>query len=117
MVDDDDGDEFPSPEPRTDSRSALPREIRAWRRFRIVKRDDFFSLIFILPESQYMELELASEGHQGAHEVGVAPRGSPHPREQGVGPLIFIFCKDFLLFFLRCSMEFQVILRTSIFCT
>ena len=72
MVDDDDDDESPSPEPRTDSRSALTREIRAWRRLRIVKRDDFFSLIFFLPESQYMELELASEGHQGAHEVGGA---------------------------------------------
>ena len=46
MVDDDDGDGFPSPEPRTDSRSALPREIRAWRRLRIVKREGFFSLIF-----------------------------------------------------------------------
>ena len=46
MVDDDDGDGFPSPEPRTDSRSALPRGFRAWRRLRIVKRDDFFSLIF-----------------------------------------------------------------------
>ena len=46
MVDDDDGDESPSPEPRTDSKSALPREIRAWRRLRIVKRDDFFSPIF-----------------------------------------------------------------------
>ena len=28
MVDDDDGDESPSPEPRTDSRSALPRGFR-----------------------------------------------------------------------------------------
>ena len=46
MVDDDDGDESPSPEPRTDSRSALPREIRAWRRLRIVIRDETFSLIF-----------------------------------------------------------------------
>ena len=73
MVDDDDDDESPSPEPRTDSRSALPRGFRAWRRLRIVKRDDFFSLIFFLPESQYMELELASEGIQGAHEVGGAP--------------------------------------------
>ena len=72
MVDDDDNDESPSPEPRTDSRSALPREIRAWRRLRIVKRDDFFSPIFS-PESQYMELELVSEGLQGAHEVGGAP--------------------------------------------
>ena len=119
MVDDDDGDESSSPEPRTDSRSALPREIRAWRRLCIVKRDDFFSLIFFLPESQYMELELASEGHQGAHEVGGAPRGGgrPHPRGQGVGPLVFIFGEDFLLFFLRCSVEFQDISRTFIFCT
>ena len=45
MVDDDDGDESPSPKPRTDSRSALPREFRAWRRLRIVKRDESFSLI------------------------------------------------------------------------
>ena len=79
MVDDDDGDESRSPEPRTDSRSALPREIRAWRRLRIVKRDDFFSLYFFLPESQYMELELASEGHQGAHEVGGHALGGAPP--------------------------------------
>ena len=72
MVDDDDGDGFPSREPRTDSRSALPREIRAWRRLHIVKRDDFFSLFF-LPETQYMEVELESESQQGAHEVGGAP--------------------------------------------
>ena len=44
-VDDDDGDGFPSPEPRTDSRSALPRKNRAWWRLRIVKRDESFSLI------------------------------------------------------------------------
>ena len=116
MVDDDDGDESPSLEPRTDSRSALPRGFRAWRRLRIVKRDDFFSLIFFLPESQYMELELASEGHQGAHEVGGRALGG-HPHEQGVGPLVFIFGKDFLLFFLRCSVEFQVIPRIFVFCT
>ena len=59
MVDDDDGDESPSLEPRTDSRSALPREIRAWRRLCIVKRDESFSLIFF-PEREYMELELRS---------------------------------------------------------
>ena len=53
MVDDDDGDESPSPEPRTDSRSALPREIRAWRRLRIVKRDETFSLIFSLRKQIY----------------------------------------------------------------
>ena len=47
MVDDDDGDRFPSPEPRTDCRSALPREFRAWQRLRIVKRDESFYLIFV----------------------------------------------------------------------
>ena len=70
MVDDDDGDGFPSPEPRMDSRSALPREIRAWRRLRVVKRDETFSLIFFLRETVYMELELRSVEVQEAHEVG-----------------------------------------------
>ena len=46
MVDDDDGDGFPSLETRTDSKSALPREIRAWWRLHIVKRDESFSMIF-----------------------------------------------------------------------
>ena len=73
MVDDDDGDESPSPEPQTDSRSALPREFRAWQRLCIVKRDESFSLIFFLPEHEYMEWELRSVERQGAHEVGGAP--------------------------------------------
>ena len=72
MVDDDDGDGFPSLEPRMDSRSALQREFRAWRRLRIVKRDESFSLFF-LPEHEYMELELRSVELQGAHEAGGAP--------------------------------------------
>ena len=61
-----------------------------------------------------MELELESERQQGAHEVGGR---APHPPEQGVGPLVFIFGEDFLLFILRYSMEFQVIPRTFVFCT
>ena len=69
-------DESPSPEPRTDSRSALPRGFRAWQWLRIVKRDDFFSLVFLL-ESSYIELELESGGLQGAHEVGARPGGAP----------------------------------------
>ena len=73
---------------------------------------------FFLPESQYMELELASEGHQGGHEVGGRAQGdAPHPRGQGVGPLVFIFGEDFLLFILGYSVEFQVIPRTFVFCT
>ena len=95
MVDDDDGDESPSPEPRTDSRSALPREIRAWRRLRIVKRDEPFSPIFFLHEKEYMELELRSVEHQGAHETGGR---APHPRGQGVGPLVLILSPVFFIF-------------------
>ena len=72
MVDDDDGDESPSPEPRTDSRSALPREIRAWRRLRVVNCDETFSLIFFR-ETEDIELELRSVEVQGAHEIGGAP--------------------------------------------
>ena len=72
MVDDDDGDESPFSEPRTDSRSALPKDITAWRWLRIVKRDETFSLIF-LRESKYMELELRSVDVQGAHEAGGTP--------------------------------------------
>ena len=99
MVDDDDGDGFPSPEPRTDSRSALLREFMAWRRLRIVKCDESFSLIFFLPESEYMELELRSEELQGAHEVG----GAPPPSWLGCGPpgldllpIFFIISKNTL---------------------
>ena len=55
--------------------------------------------------------------------VGGPPGGpwgrghAPHPREQGVGPLVFIFCEDFSLFFLRCSVAFQDIRRTFVFYT
>ena len=75
MVDDDNGNGFPSPEPRTGSRSALPRKIRAWRRHHIVKRDESFSLIFFLPECEYMLLELRSVEHQVAHEAGERAQG------------------------------------------
>ena len=55
-------------------------------------------------------VELESGGLQGAHEVG----GRPHPRGKGVGPLVFIFGKDFLLFIVRNPVEFQVIPRTFV---
>ena len=100
MVDDDDGDGFPSPEPRTDSRSALPREFRAWRRLHIVKRDESFSLIFFLPEREYIELELRSVELQGAQEAGARPGGrrASHPRGMGVGPLALILSPVFFIF-------------------
>ena len=89
MVDDDDGEESPSPEPRTDSRSALPREIRALWRVPIVKRDETFALVFLLPEREYMELELRSVEVQGAHETGGRAQGEgarPPPLWTGCGP-------------------------------
>ena len=115
MVDDDDGDEYPSPKPRTDSRSALPRGFRAWRR--IVKRDNFFSLIFSLRKQIY--------------RVGVGVGGFPGgPRGRGCAlgggaptlvrrvwaPWSSSLTRIFYYFFLRCSVEFQVIPRTFIFC-
>ena len=113
MVDDDDGDEFPSPEPRTDSRSALPRGFRAWQRLCIVKCDDFFSPI-LSPRKQIYRVGVGVGRSPGG------PRGrgrAPHPRGHGVGPLVFIFGKDFLLFIVRYSVEFQVIPRTFVLCT
>ena len=100
MVDDDDGDESPSLEPRTDSRSALLGGFRAWRRPHIVKHDETSSLIFFLRETEYIELELRSVEHQGAHKIGGAPRGrrrAPHPRGQGVGPLTLFLSPVFLV--------------------
>ena len=41
------------------------------------------------------------EGHQGAHEVGGAPWGvgrAPHPRGQGVAPLVNLLCSMFFIY-------------------
>ena len=83
MVDDDDGDGFPSPEPRTDSRSALPREFRGWQWLHIVKRDESFSLIFS-PRTRIYRVRVEVGGAPG----GPRGRGArPPPRGKGVGPL------------------------------
>ena len=108
MVHYDDGDGFPSPEPRTDSRSALPREIRAWRRLRVIKCDETFSLIFS-PRTQIygvgVEVGGASGGPRGR---GRAQGGQarPHPRGKGVGPWSSYLARIFLLFIVRYSVEF-----------
>ena len=46
-----------------------------------------------------MELELRSVERQGAHEAGARPGGQarPHPRGQGVGPLVFILSLVFFI--------------------
>ena len=118
MVDDDEGDQSPSPEPRTDSRSALPRGFRAWWRLRIVKRDEIFSPIFS-PRKQIYRVGIGVGGHLGGPRGRGCPLeggGAPHPRGKGVGPLVFIFGEDFLLFFLRPPVQFQVIPRIFVFC-
>ena len=45
-VGDDEGRRSPSPEPQTDSRSSLLMKNGAWRRLRLMERDESFSLIF-----------------------------------------------------------------------
>ena len=98
MVVDDDSDGSPSPEPRTDSRSALPREIRAWRRLRIVKHDESFSLIFS-PRTRIYRVGVpvggAPGGPRGRGRALVG--GAPHPRGQGVGPLVLILSPVFFM--------------------
>ena len=109
-VDDDAGDIFPSPEPRTDSRSALPRGFRAWRRLHIVKRDESFSLIFFSLKVNIWSWSWGRWSVRGPTRQGACP----HPRGQVVGPLAFIFCRYFLYFPKSCSMKFQVIPRTFV---
>ena len=61
-----------------------------------------------------MEVELESEGQQGAHEVGgraLGGRHAPHPRGETVGPLAFIFGRYFSYFLKSGSRKFQVIPR------
>ena len=119
MVDDDDGDESPSPEPRTDSRSALPREIRAWRRLRIVKRDETFSLFFSPRDGIYgvgVEVGGASWDPQdrGRAQGG---RARPHPCGQGVGPLWLILSPIFFIYSKNILRGFSGHSENFYFCT
>ena len=108
---DDNGDGFPYVEPRMDSRSALPRKIRAWRWLCIVKRDESFSLLFFLPERKYMELEMRLMEVQGAHKDGGR---APTLLARVWAPFGWFFCQYFLLIPKIISVNFQVIPRTSI---
>src|SRR3954467_7206910 len=100
MVDDDDGDESPSPEPRMDYRSALPRGFRAWRRLRIVKRDDFFSLIFS-PRKQIYRVGVGVGGAPGGRRGwGRALGGCPPSSWTGCGPPGLHLRQGFFLLFL-----------------
>ena len=116
-VDDDDGDGFPSLEPRTDSRSALPREFRAWRRLRIVKRDESFSLIFFSPNTNIWSWSWGRWSSRGPTRQGARPEvaGTPPTLVERVwAPWHWFFRQYFLLFPKIISMEFQVIPRTFV---
>ena len=66
---------------------------------------------------EYMELELRSVEHQGAHEAGrraLGGRRASHPRGQGVGPLALILSLVFFIFSKNNTMDFQVIPRTFV---
>ena len=115
MVDDDDGDESPSPEPRTDSRSALPREIRAWRRLRIVKRNETSSLIFFSMIRNIWSWSLGRWSSRGPTRQGARPGGrAPPPTlvdkvwDPGLHllPVFFIFSKSYLRGFSGHSENF-----------
>ena len=87
MVDDDDVDDFPSPGPKTDSRSSLLRKNKAWRRLRIIKRDESFSLIFFSRTWIYgvkVEVGGALGGPWGRGRTQGA--GAPPPSWTGCGP-------------------------------
>ena len=118
MVDDDDGDGFPSPEPRTDSRSALPRGFRAWRRLRIVKRDDFFSVIFSLQKQIYrvgVEVRGAPGGPRGRGRAQGA--GAPPPSWLGCGPLGLHLLQGFFIIFEKMFREVLGHSENFCFCT
>mgnify|MGYP005830257709 CR=1 FL=1 len=114
MVDDDDGDESPSSGPRTDSRSSLPREIRAWRWLRIVKRDETFSLIFFSAKRNIWSWSWGRWSTRGPTRQGGA---APTLVDRLWAPSSWFFRQYFLYFPKFISMDFQVIPRTSVFCT
>ena len=93
MVDDDDGAGFPSPEPRTDSRSSLSRKNWAWRWLRIVKRDESFSLVFSRQKRIYGVGVEVRGGPGGPRDRGARPLS----RGQALGPPVYFFRPEILI--------------------
>ena len=107
MVDDDDGDGFPSPEPQTDSRSALPRKNRAWRRLCIVKCDESFSLIFFSPNVNIWSWSWGRWSIRGPTRQGCALGGGPTLVERWWAPWPSSFVGIFLIFWKVASWSFR----------
>ena len=97
LVGDDKERRPPSPGPQTDSRSTLPRKNRAWRRLRLLDRDNFLSLIFFLEKCDFIVSGGVISGatkwvqptwarqERGARPGGLCPPRCPSP--VGVGSI------------------------------
>ena len=118
MVDDDDGDESPSLEPRTDSRSAVPREIRAWRWLHVVKRDETFSPVFSLRDGIYGVGVEVGGGPGGPRDRGARPIGGRPPVSwTRPGPLMYFFRPEILINSKKCLRGFSGYSETFLFYT
>ena len=108
MVDDDDDDESPSPEPRTDSRSALPRGFRAWRWLHIVKRNETSSLIFFSVKRNIWSWSWGRWRSRGATRQGARPRGaSPTLVDRVWAPCSSSFARIFYYFQIDVPWSFR----------
>ena len=92
-----------------DSRSALPRGFRAWWQLRIVKRDDFFSLIFSPWNTIYgggVGVGESTGGHEGRGRA-LGGQARPHPRGEVVAPWPSSFAGIFLIFWKVAPWSFK----------
>ena len=121
-VGDDEEGKSPSPEPQTDSRSALPRKNRAWRRLRLMDRDNSFSLIF-LGNMEFYSVGLEVSGATGlACPGGLCPPRCPPPVVLGSRNSLYWYKKSsqsFIpfreLLFLHKNNTMVVLLKTASF--
>ena len=93
-----------------------PERFRAWRRLRIVKCDESFSLIFFSLNVNIWSWSWGRWSVRGPTRQGARPGGQarPHPRGKGVAPWPWFFLQYFWLFPKIISVEFQVIPRIFI---
>ena len=92
-VGDDQERRSPSPEPQTDSRFALPRKNRAWRRLRLVDRNNSFSLFFSRNMCFYSIRGSSACPPGGYNPPGRALVGRAHPGS----PLLQVLAPEILI--------------------
>ena len=106
-----------TPEPQTDSRSALPRKNGAWLRLHLVKHDNSFSLNFFLEICDFIASGLRSAGPPGgynppgrARRGGRALVGCAHPG----APLRWVLAPEILIIGIKNPRKVSSISRTFI---